>query len=116
MLASMLGDHRFDDLLKDFSEASHRENVEMYERFQARADRIDANALPSKLERENLHFVKELIAINLDAERHMNVYEIPLQHVFGPHVSILQVWGGCSEPLPLEFRCLAAGAQGWKQP
>jgi hypothetical protein len=62
-----------------------------YEDFLRQVEELDPGSLSDQTDRDNYNFLKEYLSIHIDAQRNLDVYEIPSHHMFGPHLHILQV-------------------------
>mmetsp|Transcript_7283 Transcript_7283/g.22186 ORF Transcript_7283/g.22186 Transcript_7283/m.22186 type:complete len:582 (-) Transcript_7283:1696-3441(-) len=87
--ATIVGDYRFNDLLGSLSKASIEEHIEELKKIRSELEGVNGNALP-KEQHTNYLYLTEMLNIEVIAAEKLSLYEFPTQHMFGPHLSIVQ--------------------------
>uniref|UniRef100_A0A7S0ZF37 DUF885 domain-containing protein n=1 Tax=Timspurckia oligopyrenoides TaxID=708627 RepID=A0A7S0ZF37_9RHOD len=91
IVATMLGDYRFDSCLADLSQKGRKHLVSGLRSLLRDLKSVDYSQLNSPNDQQNHTFLFQLLNMEITAKTTFDIYEFPTNHVYGPHLLFSQV-------------------------
>lgn len=93
------GDNRNNNRLADLGEDARKNHVKKLRDIEKRLQNVNYKDLRPETEQMNFQFLREHLRLELRAKETFDIYELPTNHMFGPHILITQV-RRAAPPLP----------------